>query len=231
MTVKTILLTTLASLIAIPAAMATPSACQVGTMASYIGSSCTINGLMFDTFTDNNTASPSGNAIPTSSITVTPITIAGDEGFMFSFGSSVVTQAGGVSSYQDELIGFHISTISGLATIHDLTLYFNGGFTGTGSSSVTENYCIGHTLLGCPSGSSGQIHVTNPPPSFNDEILLGGGASSLYVSKDMNATSGTNGTANISQVANQYAVPEPFSMMLLGGGLVGLGVMRRFRRS
>jgi hypothetical protein len=216
--------------------MAAPAACQVGTMASYIGSSCTINGLLFDTFGDVNTASPSGNAIPTSSITVTPITSPGQEGFMFSFGSSVVTQAGGISSFQDEDITFHVSTLNGLATITNLTLFFNGSFTGTGTSSVTENYCVGHTLSGCPSGSSGQIHVTNPPPSFNDQILIGGGANSVYVSKDMNATSGTNGTANISQVSNTYngggtSVPEPFTTLLVGSGLVGLGVLRKFRRS
>jgi len=57
------------------------------------------------------------------------------------------------------------------------------------------------------------------------------------VSKDINATSGTNGTANISNVSNTYpggpntSVPEPFTMMLVGSGLVGLGVMRRFRRN
>src|SRR5689334_20519787 len=117
MRIKPILLLLFAGTISIPSAMAVPAACSVGTMASYIGSSCSINGLVFDSFGDINSANPTGNTIPTSSIIVTPITTLGQEGFMFSFGSSVATQPGGLSSFQDEDITFHVSTLSGLPTI------------------------------------------------------------------------------------------------------------------
>jgi len=240
MRLKTIFLILCAGLIAIPAAMAAPASCQTGTFASSSygasGFSCTINGLLFDTFGDVNTANPNGLTINGSNITITPITTTGQEGFMFSFGSSVKND-GSNSTFQDEDITFHVSTLNNSNSITSLTLFFNGSFTGTGTSSVTENYCVGHTLVGCPSGGSGQIKVTNPPPSYNDQILIAGGTNSLYVSKDINATSGTNGTANISNVSNTYpggpntSVPEPFTMMLVGSGLVGLGVMRRFRRN
>jgi hypothetical protein len=86
--------------------------------------------------------------------------------------------------------------------------------------------------------------VTNPPPSFNDQVLLaGGGVSSLWVSKDINVTSGVAtcppatpvcDTAAISQVSNTFthgSVPEPWSMVLVGAGLVGIGLMRRYRKA
>jgi hypothetical protein len=51
----------------------------------------------------------------------------------------------------------------------------------------------------------------------------------ISVSKDINVTSGTYGTASISQVINtfDYDVPEPLSLLLCGTGLFALGFLRR----
>jgi len=223
-----------AAFIVVPAAMASSTTCQNATLDQYLtpNFSCISGNLLFSNFSYTPTAVPTGVMINASAIRVTPITTTGDEGFQFSSGWNVGTQPGGSSSDQDSLIVFTVSTVNGAATLEDLSLFFNGSFSGTGLSGVAEQYCLGGSLQSCPQGDAGQLSVTNPPPKFNDASFFTP-VSSISVSKDINVTSGINGTANISQVINtfsQLAVPEPASYFLLGGGLMALGLLRRRSR-
>jgi len=129
------------------------------------------------------------------------------------------------------LIQYDVSDPSGIT---DLELGFNGAPTGTGLASVAEGFCLSATsVVGCSAGNSGSINVSNPssskpPAQFNNSISFGA-VTLIAVSKDINVTSGINGTAAISQVTNQFSqsVPEPLPFMMLGSGLVGLGLLRR----
>jgi len=205
-------------------AFASGTTCPTGSYTLYLVASftCTSGNLTFSTFGYSSSANPAGSAIPASGLSVTPQTTMGDEGFQFGGGWNVGTQAGGVASFQDSVVSFTVTS----GAITDLHLFFNGSFTGTGTTFVKESYCLNGPLAGCPAPNSGMITVTNPPPVFNAVVFFAP-VTSVSVSKDIHVDSGTNGTASISQVINSFSNPEPLSFVLLGSGLLGLGLLRK----
>jgi len=216
-------------LVVVPAAMASTTTCPNTSLDHYVASgfTCISGNLMFSNFQYTSAASAAYTPLATTDISVAPQTITMDEGFQFQ-GNFLVTSQGGLAEFQDSVISFTISTVNHQATIDDLALGFNGQAGGTGSAKVTEKFCINGSVATCAT-PVGQIVVTNPPPTFSNTVLFAP-VSSIGVSKDINVTSGTNGTASISQVLNQYSqttVPEPTALVLMGAGLLGLGMLRR----
>lgn len=211
----------------LPAATTT---CGSTTFDVYLapGYTCQTGGIEFSAFGYSSVGVPNGVAPPASGVIVTPITTDGNVGFRWHLGLGGATQPNGSSMFQDVLLTYTATALPG-TKITDLHLFFNGGFTGTGATAVTENYCLNGPLLGCAPENAGQISTTNPPANFNDAAFFPG-VDSISVSKDVLCISGTDGTCNISHVENTVSygdVPEPATLALVGFALMGAGLYHR----
>lgn len=206
------------------------SACPSGGyMSGYLGAgfNCTIGDLTFSNFIYTATSTPPGFEIQAGSVGVTPITTPGNMGFQWNAPWHASTLSGVVG--RDSFLEFQVNSSGALIT--DVSLSIGGfGQTGTGSTTVDETVCLGATFPACSGGTVRTLEVYDNSSGFlsYDEISFAG-VSEVDVEKDILIDAGTNGSATLSLVTNQFSsVPEPGSILLFGSGALALaGVLRR----
>ena len=210
------------------------SACQDTTFDNYLGAgfNCTIGDKTFSNFAYHSTSNPPGFSIPAGSIDTSPITTLLNPGFQWSTGWHASTSSGVLS--EDSLFQFTASVNPGGNLITDVSLSIGGvGFSGTGSVTVDETVCLGATFPACTGGTVRTLEVFDSSSGIQtyDEISFAG-VSEVDVQKDVLINAGTNGSATLSLLTNQFSegstTPEPASILLFGSGVLGLaGVLRR----
>lgn len=209
--------------------------CPVTTLDNYLGSgfSCGIDDKTFSNFQYSGTSNPGGFGLPAGSVAVTPITTAGNPGLQFSAGWFASTTSGILE--EDSLIQYSVNVNQGGNLISGLSLSIAGvGWTGTGAVLVDETACLGAMLPSCSGGTieTLSVYASSSGTKLYDSVSFTG-VSEIDLAKDITVQAGTNGTASLSLVTNQFSegggtVPEPSSIFLFGSGVLGLaGVLRR----
>lgn len=215
------------------AVIAFASNCPNTTYDQYLGSgfNCTINDQTYQDFAYTGTSNPPGFEIPAGSIGVTPITTPGNPGLQWSTGWNASTSSGILT--QDSLFQF-VVTGDPNNLITDLSLSIAGvGFMGTGSISVDETACLGAMLPSCSGGTVVSLHVfdSSAGQQLFDQVNFAG-VSLIDVSKDLLVSAGTNGSAQVSVLTDQFSegqgtVPEPGTLSMFGAGILALGGFAR----
>jgi hypothetical protein len=188
--------------------------------------SCATDSLGFSLFGFFGSASGGAVSPSPSSIGVTvvdPATnpTADGAGFQFNPNFSV-----GPLGSQDADISFKVTAAAG-TYINDLFIGFNGSVSNPAngaSATYSETYCTGGWNTGCNT-----FQVNDPPPNLTQLISIPN-ATTLYITKDFGVTGGSNGSAGISLVTNEFStstVPEPREIGLLILAMVGLVFAQR----
>jgi hypothetical protein len=163
----------------------------------------------------------------------------------------VSSWSGFTGGNQDSLVSYAVQAAPGF-TLNFVQLDFNGSaraFTGGTGQEALVNETVSTLNVdgsGNPIGGGSVIQqmsvfntvsqVSNPnnPPItlLETSMNLSPTRTGIFITKDIQANGGTNGTASISYVVNTYQVspvPEPMSFGLLG--TIGCGLLVRRRRA
>lgn len=206
-------------------------ACPTTTLDNYLGPgfSCGINDKTFSNFVYSYDSNPPSFGIPAGGVFVTPITTSGDPGLQFSAGWFASTSSGIIQ--EDSAIQYSVHVNPGGLPITDVSLSIGGiAWTGTGAVVVDETVCLGAMLPSCSGGEEATLSVFDSSGGVKlFDSMTFSGVTEVDVQKDIEIEAGTNGSASLSLVTNQFSeVPEPASLMLFGSGVLALaGVLRR----
>lgn len=190
--------------------------------------SCTIADKTFSDFTYSSSA-VGATPVPVNELTYTTID-DGNTAIGFQFGVALTASSGQTN---DLGIGY---TVTG-PDITDATVTMAGGVVPpsnmTGSASIAETICPGHTIAGCISSLPLSVYNINGVPPKTTDTVTFKGVDTLGVLKDVDVLGGS-GVASISlftdTVSQGGSVPEPGFYGVLAGGLGAILMFARRRK-
>jgi hypothetical protein len=224
-------LLTLFVLLAVPLS-GLASVCPATTYDQVIaGGDCSIADKTFGSWSFSSSSSGGATLVQASTVAYKPLPTPNNPGVLFSFGFGA-----GIGQVQDETFGFTVTVPPGAAPITDIHLLMLGAaFTGTGSASIAESVCLGDLFVnGCAAGKVVSLSTFDNSTlvTLSDSITFAP-VTVVDVIKDLELTGGTDGTAVVSVMENQFSedtTPESGTLALVGIGVICLGgfLRRRF---
>ena len=210
--------------------MAAPASSRATTLADlFAGGSILIdegNGItkLFDNFVQN--ASTGTNPLNPANITVliAPSPPPGEVGLLFN-----ISTGGNLGSGQSADLGFSFQVHCTGCLIHDDTLTIAGGQAGTGMVGLSENVV---NLANLSDLSDLFVFLNSSSSQSTDHGVLLNDVTDIKVTKDLNINGGNNDAfvSDFAQTFSQTIVPGPASLILIGSGLFGIGVLGRMKR-
>jgi hypothetical protein len=216
-------------------------------LSTYLASgfTCQVGDKVFSNFEYSDSSTGGAIAIPSTGVTVETVgptgsgaEVAGPNiGLQFN-----ASWSAGPQQSTDSNIEFAVTVVSGSnMLITDTGLAQTSGVTaGNGSiAKVTEDACAPAIQNGYTCTPSFQAALTFDKGSADQQLTtdpaLASPTGSIFVSKDISivdsdALGTANSTAGLSLVTDtfsQTAVPEPATLLLVGGVLCGIAVIRR----
>ena len=188
----------------------TGSGDAVTVTASY---SCEVNGLVFSNF--NVIAATPGTI---ASVTLVSATVVGDYVYL-NFNPSLVASAGSSSD-----LWFYFTVSGGINGI-DLTV------SGT-NATITEYACSAPLVANiCPAGTELAKFTAQSGNSISAAFPGGEFVENVYIYKNILVQGTSTAPGELSSFSQSFHIPEPFTFVLMGSGLLAIGLVRRRSRS
>jgi hypothetical protein len=184
---------------------------DLGTVGDYLGSTFTLGGLEFGSFTVLASSTGGGSKVGADGIAISG-EVDGDEvKLYFSGGWSADT-----GQTVDTLISFDVSSPK-LPIVGNALSLDAYGRTGTGIASITEN------VLDAQDAIVANKLVYSRPSGVTafDSAVYSPAQNWVEVTKDVFVSGGTDGYGHISGFSQSFVVPEPVTLAILAlGGLM-----------